>query len=568
VNRRLLAIRGLHFLLVACLTSVPSLLGAQIVRGRVTERGSGATVGGVVVSIIDATTRAPSASTLSDAQGHYALRAPGAGSYRIEAKRIGVRRFLSDAIALATGETREVDIAVEGLAYALPEVVVSGLATCSGSKADAPRIGALWDEARTALFATRISLRDRLFRGTVSRYVRELDPRSHRVLKEEGRQIQGVVDKPFRAVDADSLSARGYVETDASNIRTFHAPDADVLLSDAFVRDHCFRLAPPSRERRGLTGVAFAPAAGRHKSDISGTMWLDARTFELQLVDFRYVNTDGLPDDNAIGGEVHFAKLANGAWVVRKWFIRLPSGSRTSTPMTVSGATPNVFARAVGYVLREEGGHVTAEAMLDRERPAGLAGTVHDSLGKPLVGAVVVLSGTPYRGTVDALGQYRISGIAAGTFSVVVEHPAYLAFGIFAAEAEVSLPEGLISQLQLEAPRTREIRARLCPSTPDRDPDVADLRLHLLDAKGQLVPFTWVRVDWREVRGITERSIVTAGTYLAAETDQHGAATFCAVPAGTLLPISVLRGQDRRPVRADSVRLNTGELRAIRVRMP
>lgn len=555
-------------MLAACLTSVPSLLDAQIVRGRVTERGSGATVGGVVVSIIDAATRAPTASTLSDAQGHYALRASGAGSYRIEAKRIGVRRFLSDAITLATGETREVDIAVEGLAYTLPEVVVSGLAACSGSTRDAPRIAALWDEARTALFATRISLRDRLFRGTVSRYVRELDPRSHRVLREEGRQIQGVVDKPFRAVDADSLSARGYVETDASNIRTFHGPDADVLLSDAFVRDHCFRLAPPSRERRGLTGIAFVPAAGRNISDISGTMWLDARTFELKLVDFRYVNTSGLPDDNAIGGEVHFAKLANGAWVVRKWFIRLPSGSRTSTPMTVSGATPNIFARPVGYVLREEGGHVTAEAMLDRERPAALAGTVYDSLGGPLVGAVVVLSGTPYRGTVDALGQYRINGIAPGTFSVVVEHPAYSAFGIFAAEAEVSLPEGLVSQLQLEAPKTRVIRARLCPSTNQREPEQADLRLHLLDAKGQLMPFTWVRVDWREVQRMTERSVMTRGSYLEAETDQHGAATLCALPARTSLPISVLRGQDRRAVRVDSVRLNDGELRAVRVRMP
>lgn len=567
-NRRTLAARALHAVLIACLTCAPALLDAQIVRGRVTERGSGAIVGGVLVSLIDARTRAQAASTLSDSEGRYALRAPGAGAYQVEAKRIGVRRFVSERIALAAGETQQIDIVVEGLAYTLPEIVVSGLAACTGSTGDAPRIGALWEEARAALFATRISLRDRLFRGTVSRYVRELDPRSHRVLKEEGRQIQGVVDKPFRSVDADSLSAQGYVVTDASNVRTFHGPDADVLLSDAFVRDHCFRLAPSSRERRGLTGIAFAPAAGRHISDIAGTMWLDARTFELQLVEFRYVNTSGLPDDNAIGGEVHFAKLQNGAWVVRKWFIRLPQGSRSSTPVTVSGATPNVFVRSVGYVLREEGGNVTAEAMLLRERTAGLQGTVSDSLGNPLVGAVVVLSGTPYRGIVDALGNYRINGIAPGTFSVVVEHPAYLAFGIFAAEAEVSLPEGLISQLQLAAPRTRVIRARLCPSTPDRDPDLADLRLHLLDSKGQLVPFTWVRVDWREYRGVTPRTVVTAGLYLAAETDQHGAATFCAVPAGTVLPISVLRGQDQRPVRADSVRLSAGELRAVRVRVP
>src|SRR5512145_449041 len=125
---------------------MPAPGSAQIVRGVVTERGSRAVVGGVLVSLISGGARAPLASTLSDAQGRYALRAPGPGSYNVEAKRIGVRRFLSPAFTLTSGETREVDIALEGLAYTLPEVVVSGIAACTGSARDAPRIGALWDE--------------------------------------------------------------------------------------------------------------------------------------------------------------------------------------------------------------------------------------------------------------------------------------------------------------------------------------------------------------------------------------------------------------------------------------
>jgi hypothetical protein len=539
---------------------------AQIVRGRVTERGSSAAVGGVLVSLIDARTRRQSVSTLSDPQGNYALRAPQAGAFLVEAKRIGVRRFVSDTIALANGETQRLDIVVEGLVYTLPEVVVSGLAACSGAGGDAARIGALWEEARAALFATRISLRDRLFRGTVSRYIRELDPRSHKVLKEEGRQIQGVVDKPFRAVDAESLSAHGYVQTDRDNMRTFHGPDADVLLSDAFVRDHCFRLAPPVRARRGLTGIAFAPAAGRALSDIAGTMWLDARTFELQLVEFRYVNTTGLPDDNAIGGEVHFAKLPNGAWVIRRWFIRLPQGARTSTPVTLSGATPNVFVRRTGYTLREEGGNVTADAMLRRERTAGLQGTVSDSLGRPLVGAVVALSGTPYKAVVDALGTYRIDGIAPGTFTVVVEHPAYLAFGMYAGESEVALPEGLVSRLQLTAPRRREIRAHICPDS-NTEYDKADLRVNLVDAGGRPVPFTWVRVTWSEVTALRPL-IQSRSNHAEAQTDQRGAANFCGMPAQMTLAIFVLRGQERRPVRADSVRLDERAVQARDVRIP
>ena len=555
-------------LIAVCLTSAPLLASAQIVRGVVTERGSGAVVGGVVVSLIAPGARQPTTSSLSDPQGRYALRAPAAGTYHVEAKRIGVRRYLSAPLNLAAGETRQLDVVLEGLVYTLPEVVVSGLATCTGSTRDAPRIGALWDEARTALFATRISLRDRLFRGTVARYVRQLDPRSRKVLSEEGTQIQGVVDKPFRSVDADSLSAQGYVQTDRNNVTTFHGPDADVLLSDAFVRDHCFRLALPTRDRRGLVGIAFAPAAGRRLPEISGTMWLDQRNFELQLVEFKYVNTDNLPDDDAIGGEVHFAKLPNGAWVVRKWFIRLPQGSRAGTPVTVSGSTPNVFVRSVGYILREEGGHVTAEAMLNRERPAVLMGTVDDSLGHPLSGAVVRLSGTSYRATVDAGGRFRIDGIAPGTFDVIVEHPDYLKFGMFAAQVEVTLPEGLVLQVSLDAPRTRQIRERLCPN--DRpDPQHADLRVHALNARGDVMPFTPLRIMWNEYEDVRPNVRISVRPhYRDVQTDQHGAATFCSLPRDRSLPIFFLRGEEKRAVRIDSVRLNDNELHSRIVRLP
>ena len=554
---------------IACLTSLPALLGAQIVRGRVTESGSGSSVGGVLVSLIDPRTRAQSVSTLSDPQGLYALRAPVAGTYQVEAKRIGVRRFVSRSIELASGETQVLNIAVEGLAYRLPETVVTGVAACRGATADAPRIGALWDEARTALAATRISLSERLFRGTVSRYVRDLDPRTRRVLKEEGRQIQGVMDKPFRAVDPDSLSIRGYITTDERNDKTYFAPDADVLLSDAFVNDHCFRLAPPSRQRRGMMGLAFAPAPGRRMPEIEGTMWLDGRTFELRLVEFKFVNTGNLPDDAVADGEVHFEKLTNGAWVVRRWFLRLPYGGRASTPVTVSGSTPNVFVRRVGYTLREEGGNVTTETMLDHTQRSALVGTVTDSLGRPLGGAVVQLSGTPYKTIADARGIYRLEGVLPGTFNVIVEHPAYRAFGVFAADAEVTLPEGLTSQLHLSAPRTRDLRSRLCPSAQAQAADSADLRVNLVDAAGRPVSFQKLRITWYEVTDYVRRSGVSMQVHFAErETDQHGGATFCGLPARMMLPISLLDAERKRAERADSVRLNDRELIAITVRVP
>lgn len=560
--------RAYRALVIGCLTNWPLLAAGQIVRGRVSESGSGSPVGGVLVSLIDPATRAASVSTLSDPQGHYALRAAVSGTYQVEAKRIGVRRFLSRAITLADGETRVLDITVEGLAYTLPEVVVAGVTVCGGSAGDAPRIGALWDEARTALTATRISLRERLFRGNVSRYVRELDPRTRRVLKEESTQIEGLMDRPFIAVDPESLSTRGYILQEG-NERTYFAPDADVLLSDAFVRDHCFRLTGLTRERRGVVGLSFAPAPGRGVSDIQGTMWLDARTFELRLVEFKFVSRHDNPDDPIAEGEVHFEKLTNGAWVVRRWFVRMPYGGRASTPVTLSGSTPNIFVRRIGYALREEGGNVTTGALQERTRPAALVGTVSDSLGKPLGGAVVQLSGTPYKTIADARGIFRLDAVAPGTFSVIVDHPSYRAFGVFAAEAEVALPEGLVSQLQLTSLRTRDLRAKLCPSAqPQVGADSADLRINLVDAAGRPVAFQTLRITWNVFTNLRTTGYYAQVNYADSETDQHGGAMFCGLPAQILLPISLLDADKKRATRADSVRLHDGSLSVKTVRVP
>ncbi|MGH9204667.1 MAG: hypothetical protein ACRD2A_25850, partial [Vicinamibacterales bacterium] len=83
-------------------------------------------------------------------------------------------------------------------------------------------------------------------------------------------------------------------------------------------------------------------------------------------------------------------------------------------------------------------------------------------------------------------------------------------------------------------------------------------------------PFTWVRVTWNEFVAVrpADRSIASRPHSVESETDQHGAATFCGVPARTMLPIYVLRGVEKRPVFADSVRLNDRTIVARDVRVP
>ncbi len=386
----------------------PALLHAQLVRGRVTQETSAAPVTGALVELLFADSAdVRAASALSDASGAFELRAPAAGRYRIGAKRIGVRRYLGAAFLLRSGETRSESIVLAPVEYRLPEVVVTANTLCTVNPRDRSRVAALWDEARTALDATQISLRDRLFSAQVTRYVRDLDPSTRKVLGETESNVRGVVTSPFNARPPDSLSAHGYWQRGADSSVTYYGPDATVLLSDAFLDDHCFRPVEGRDERRGLVGLAFTPVAGRLVPDVLGTLWLDARSFALQLVDFTYDRlAPGLApglDSTAIGGELHFAQLPNGAWLVRRWLLRVPVRGRSEQPLSTEGNAPWILLRAGTYRLREEGGTVTTDAMRAPVRLASIAGVVRDSSGTtPLAGATVELGDSRRTATTDA----------------------------------------------------------------------------------------------------------------------------------------------------------------------
>jgi hypothetical protein len=193
--------------------------------------------------------------------------------------------------------------------------------------------------------------------------VRELDVRSLRVLSEARSETEGIMDRPFTDLSADSLAKVGYWHpaSDGMTVR-YHVPDAAVLVSAAFLRDHCFSLARARRERRGLIGLAFEPLATK-LSDVRGVLWLDSGTFELRLVEFRY--TDLTPPDERIGGELHFARLGNGAWIVRRWFVRMPQArGYASAPVGVEGRVPSVLVRPGPANLLEEG----ADLLVTEER--------------------------------------------------------------------------------------------------------------------------------------------------------------------------------------------------------
>ena len=104
-------------------------LAAQVIRGTVTEVATNAQLGGVVLSVLDAQ-GATVVQALSDEKGAFEIRLPGAGTYSLDVKRIGVRRVQIRQFAVAEGETRRVDVSVEPVAAVLSSIKVTGRTSC------------------------------------------------------------------------------------------------------------------------------------------------------------------------------------------------------------------------------------------------------------------------------------------------------------------------------------------------------------------------------------------------------------------------------------------------------
>lgn len=508
--------------------AAPATSSAQVVRGRITEVNTSAPVAGALVSLLPASGDSVIVNVLSATSGEYGIRAPAAGTYRLAVKRIGVRRYTSAPFELGAGETRMSDVRIDAVAIALPEVNVSGL--CVTRQRDLPRVASLWDEARTALEAADISLRDRLIEARLSRHAAELDPATLQVRFDWRSDAQLMVQQPFTSPSGDSLSAIGYWRQLPGDSVEYLAPDARALASNAFIRDHCFSLSAAPRNRPELVGLAFRPSRDRRLPDITGTIWIDARRFELRFIEFRYTMLPAIPNADRVGGEVHFTRLASGAWIVDRWFIRMPQVI----------VLPDDWPRRQ---LREEGGSVVAAGVSGSARRGTLTGVFRDSAGRPLQGAVVRAVGTHHQVMTAADGTWRLDSLPAGGVSVVVHTDGYDSFGVLAGSRRVELQAGRTQRADMRAPDTAALRAEVCPVAPraftsQRRVNRGMMRLLMVDS-ATAVPLPGVRflAVWPALSEDPSADS-TRERYRQAITDSRGAATFCDLPTG--FPLDVL----------------------------
>jgi hypothetical protein len=452
-------------LLAVALTD--SLAGQQI-RGRLVNTATNRFLHGAFIVLLDADSNEVG-RVLTDDGGRFRITAPTAGRFRLQSQIVGVQSAVSEPIQVEWGQTVDYRFEIPGLKVVLPRVIVEGQRTCRSVPQGGIATAILWGEAQKALQAVAWTESQQVLRVRTVRYDRELDPRTLDITGEQNSWHQSglYTGGAFHSPSADRLAQLGYIQETESEEWIYYGPDANALLSDAFAGTHCFLARQADASRPDLIGLAFEPVPDRDLPDVQGILWVDPGSGELRSLDFRYTDPPWDVSADRIGGHVEFEHLANGPWIVRSWWLRIPVigiRARTTGPVRVRGERETVLA-----AIREVGGWVNEiETVTGRpvSRAGGstLRGTVTDGdTGEPLRGATVSLVGTAYEATTDDSGQFVIHDVVQKTYGVTFSHESLEDLGFVPPPTEVTVGRDTTLTVDLVVPLRSAIWAKLCP---------------------------------------------------------------------------------------------------------
>ena len=526
---------------------LPHVTLAQVVRGVVNERG-GAPVVGALVSLDPEGTVGVSANpmrrVLSNQRGEFTLVAPGPGRYRVSIRRIGMIPWIDD-LTLASSETRRLDVMLDRVSVSLPLVTVRDSALCITGGRDGDRVARFWEAARTTLATLVVSDRDTVTGRRLVRFERKRLPFNMEITTESVHSYDwrdGLGQPLFASASADSLSRTGYWVVDGRNDMRFFAPDAEALLSIAFLRDHCFGFTIGEGERSAQVGLTFEPVRGRHR-DIVGTLWMDGTTFELQSLEFDWLDLPPVMRHERLGGEVHFVRLPDGSVIVRRWSLRMPRPGAVMTARVTGMGGRQTSADT----LIEQGGLIVLYG-LAAGPPGRITGEAKNSDGRPLRWARVRLVGTAHATVVDSAGRFSFDSVDPGPHAIVVEHARFDSTGLRVAEREFVLDDGSERHFTFVAPNDRQVGDMLCPN---RNARWATLRVTLVDTRtSTVVPDAALRLQWLSLvyesrQGVNGPVAVMREVYRDDRTTTAGVAVFCSIEPGKQLTLNMIEPDNR-----------------------
>jgi hypothetical protein len=429
----------------------------------------------------------------------------------------------------------------------------------------------VWDEARKALAAVAWMQRQRMQvrHRTYSRFLST----DFMVTREESRIRQGMATKVYSALPPRELSNNGYIQKDPDGGLIFNGPDADVLFSDEFLNGHCFRLQPTADTVANLVGLGFEPVGGAKHAEIKGVMWLDGKSAELRYVDFSYTGFDFPAETDVAGGRVEFQRLPDGGWMVSRFRIRMPIFSyvrsqrfNSVSEVTRTGVRTETVAELSG--IKEEGGEVLEVRSRDGKQLAlsfgsVLMGTVFDSTrSMPLIGARVILGGTPYGGLSGPGGEFRITGLPEGDYTLEISHPDFPAWGTLPTNRMVRLERDRVSVMQLSVPDPANLFRLICPTaSADTTAAVGGL---VRDSAASPVRDAVIEFAWRSYQGTRAESMTSRQMGTEVGSDSVGYFRACGLPAGVPIEARVMGADYKGPVTA--LKLEPGEVRELNLK--
>lgn len=556
-------------------------LSAQAIQGRVLAADTDAPISGAFVTLVDSVGERVGAS-LSRSDGNFLIRAPRPGRYDLRAEMIGYAG-VSQVVELAEGETTRRVLRVPLAAIQLAPLVVSAgrERQCHGVADEAAALSRLWEKARQGLQLAEWSEAEGRIRATGYTYDRLLDLVRNEVLTESVQRHPSLEPAAFVAPEPEEMMEHGFVRAPADGGAVYNGADAALLLSDAFLETHCFRIAAQADD--GQIGLAFEPVPSRRVAEIRGVLWIDAETAELRSLEYDYTryHVDAPVPASRFGGTAEFRRLPDGTMAVESWRIRMPQlldwadlprmhdVPRCGRHACEDGTSLRRLD-AAGLRVREVGGRVLSFRLADGSvLPAAddalIAGTVVDSTtaGSPtgLAGAEVLITGTMRRAVTDATGRFRIDNLAGGHYRLEFRHPRLSELGLeSAASVTVTASPGAISEARLGLPSPETLARLHCQSAPPGDMTAlgGDRIIYgaVSDATtGAGIPEASVRVRRSSGQEVGDDAVVEQTT------DPSGRFVFCAVPDGAVEVSAeflgrghqsmVIRTSADRPARAD-----------------
>jgi hypothetical protein len=528
------------FLVAAALFVAGNRIAAQEILVEVVELSNGKPIVGANLSLVDDHGMSLFGN-FSDQGGHSVLRAPSNGRYVVHADKVGYESW-SSVILYVTGAPIHVRVGMAPSRTPTAQIVRSETA-CQLLTPPGTPAGDLWVEIRKALTASALTDAQGLVPLDVDLYERALD-RNLGVVAERKEQRSRIARRPATGISWDQLDSarRGAV----AGGEVYRAPEAATLVSEQFVKTHCYAAIRGYGAEAGLTGLEFKPAKVGSQPEITGVLWLDPKTNALRSLNFDYVN---LPIPLRVArttGRIEYGQLPSGQWIVPRWYIRMPRVAQmTSSDSLLGYQEVGGTSRPAGTAAPASVASAVVPAM-DDTPPAGaqsfISGVVYDStIGAPLQGVQVSTGGGRFKTTTTPGGHYELAVDGPLSDTIVFEHPRLRLYRVATRVQAVSVAGGARAQANVLVPSYGSLRRVICGQNETATESQGIAAGYVRDAAGRPVPNAHVWATWQILWVEQNGRLVATNQQRTVETDSgsDGSYLMCGFTRGAQITAKV-----------------------------